>query len=373
MDSIVPAMLSALLTLALALPQVDPVPVRMDLRVELLTLVWRLIGSTEFNQPAANSAYARAMDEWFGPAREHRACALARGLRMLRGISHNAVPDLAVHLTPLPELALRMPLDPWPERLDQRWRGTDIEAFLKALRSFAQETGFSEFVAEHEGLYRAAEASLARQIEEGHVLAWLREFFGLEAGTSYVAIPGLLCGPSNFGVSARFPDGTLELWPVLGAGAWTAEGQARYDAGVIPTIVHEFTHAFANPVVEAHWAAFEPALARLFEPVKAMMARQAYSNSRTYACEWLVRACVVRHAARHGGPEAARRQTEYEVSRGFAFTGELAKLLEQYEAKRTEYPDLGSFAPELARYFAEQAETSAASVPQPAADGSGKR
>lgn len=343
----------------------DPVPVHVDARVELLTLVWRLIGAEEFNQPSSNSPYAREIEEWFGPARDHDVVKHAKALRTLRGISHNAVADLAVHLTPLPELALRVPLEPWPERLDRRWKGANFTDFLAALRRFVEETDFLGFVAEHAELYRAAEASLAQQVEDSHVLEWLKEFFGLEAGTSYVAIPGLLCGPSNFGVSVRLPDGTLELWPVLGAGGWTAEGHPRYDPGVIATVVHEFTHAFANPIVDSHWALFEPAIGRLFEPVSALMSRQAYKTSRIYAYESLVRACVVRHAARYGGADAAQRQLEYETGRGFTLTGGLSERLAEYEAKRAEYPNLSAFAPELARFFAAQAEA----LPAPAQEG----
>lgn len=349
-------MLSALLALALTLSPGDPVPVRVDTRVELLTLVWRLIGAGEFNQPQSGSSYARAMEEWFGPAREHEVCTLAKVLRSARGIGYNAVPDLAVHLTPLPELALRVPLEPWPERLDKRWQGANIEAFLVALRSFAAETGFVEFVAEHEAFYRSAEASLAKQVEESRVLEWMQEFFGLETGTRYVAIPGLLCGPANYGASVRLPDGTLELWPVLGCAGWDAAGNPAYGKDIISTVVHEFTHAFANPVVDAHWASFEPALVRLYEPVRSQMASQAYTTPRIYAYESLVRACVTRHTARHAGPEALARQIEYERSRGFTYTDGLCELLGRYEAARAEYPDLGAFAPELARFWAARAE-----------------
>ncbi|HEX6884486.1 MAG TPA: DUF4932 domain-containing protein [Planctomycetota bacterium] len=360
-------MLSALLTLALALPPGDPVPVRVDLRVELLTLVWRLIGAGEFNQQQSNSPYARAMEEWFGPAREHEVCTLAKVLRATRGIGYNAVPDLALHLTPLPELALRVPLEPWPERLDKRWQGPNVEAFLVALRSFAAETGFLEFVAEHAELYRAAEASLGKQVEESRVLEWMQEFFGLEAGTSYVAIPGLLCGPANYGVSVRLADGTLELWPVLGCARWDAAGNPAYDSAIVPTVVHEFTHAFANPVVDAHWPAFEPALERLYVPVKNQMASQAYSTPRIYAYESLVRACVTRHALRHGGEEALRKQVDYEASRGFGYTAGLSALLARYEAERATYPDLKAFGPELARFFAARAEELPAPEPAGAA------
>lgn len=348
-------MLAFLLAFVPAITREDPVPaavpVHVDARVELLTLVFRLIGSGEFNQPDSRSPYADEIELWFGPAREHEACQRARLLRSQHGIGFNAVPDLAVHLTAPPELALRVPLEPWPERLDVRWKGADIEGFLVALRRFAEETSYLEFLQSFQELQRAAEASLAKQVEQSQVLPWLHSFFGLSTGTSYIAVPGLLCGPGNFGASVRLADGSLELWPILGAAKWDAEGRALYEPGVMPTVVHEFTHAFSNPVVDANWASLEPSFTRIFPPLANVMATQAYGTPKTVAYEALVRACVVRHAARHLGPEAAARQIQYEQSRGFAWTGELAQLLEQYEAQREKYPDLGSFGPQLARFF----------------------
>ena len=188
-------------------------------------------------------------------------------------------------------------------------------------------------------------------VEKAHVVTWLHEFFGVDPGTSYVAVPGLLCGPANYGQSVRLADGTLELWPVIGADVWDADGHPVYNLGHIGTVVHEFTHAFANPVIEAHWVALEPAFERLFPSVKDVMARQAYGAPKIVAYESLVRACVVRHAARELGPEAAQRQIAEEESRGFTWTGELAALLERYEAERATYPTLRDFGPKLVDFF----------------------
>ena len=344
-------MLSSVLALALAVAGEDRVPVQVDARVELLTLVFRLLGANEYNQAASKSPYADEVELWFGGARDHEVFARARKLRKEDGISFDAVPSLAVHLTQPPELALRLPLEPWPERLDQRWRDTDLEGFLGALRSFAQETAFTEFLEAFGETHRAAETSLAAAVESARVVPWLREFFGLDPGTSYVAVPGLLCGPGNYGVSVRLPDGTLELWPVLGASRWDAGGRPSYGAGDVSLVAHEFTHAFANPVVEAHWSALAPAFEAIFPAVEDVMKRQAYATPQTVACESLVRACVVRHAARQLGAEAAAKQQAYEISRGFAWTGELATLLEQYEKEREKYRTLHDFGPRLAEFF----------------------
>ncbi len=352
-------MLGALLAFALALSGGDTVPVRVDARVELLTLVFRLIGANEYDQPASKSPYSEEVELWFGPARGHEVLRLVRKLRKEHGISFHAVPSLAVHLTPPPELALRFPLEPWPERLDERWKGTDLEGFLEALRSFAEETAFLEFLAAFEEVHRSAETSLAAAVEGARAVPWLREFFGLDPGTSYVAVPGLLCGPGNYGVSVRLPDGSLELWPVLGAASWDKDGCPQYGAGDVSLVAHEFTHAFANPVVETHWSALAPAFEAIFPSVEDVMKRQAYATPKTVACESLVRACVVRHAARQFGAEAAAKQQAYEIGRGFTWTGELAALLEQYEKQREKYPSRHDFGPELAAFFEGVAKKSA--------------
>ena len=352
-------MLSALLTLALSSASGDSVPVRVDARVELLTLVFRLAGNPEFNMPVSSSRYADEAAQWFEPAKEHRVFALARALRREHGISFNAVPDLAVHLTPPPELALRVPLVPRPERLDSRWEGADVEGFLVALRDFAEETSFLEFLASFDRVQRAAEQRLAARVEEAGVLDWLKEFFGLATGTGYVAVPGLLCGGGNYGASVRLEDGTLELWPILGVSSWDAEGLPLYDAESVSLVAHEFTHAFANPVIDAHWKALQPSFERIFPGVKAVMEAQAYADPKTVAYESLVRACVVRHAARKLGADAAERQCAEEVSRGFAWTPDLARLLEQYEADRKTYASLQDFGPRLAEFFAAVAKQGA--------------
>jgi hypothetical protein len=341
----------AALLVALAPSGGDAVPVRVDPRVELLTLVFRLLGAGEYNQAASKSPYADEVELWFGPARDHEVFARARQLRKDDGISYDAVPSLAVHLTPPPELALRFPLEPWPERLDERWKFTDVEGFLKALRSFAEQTSFLEFLEAFGETHRAAETSLAAAVEGARVVPWLREFFGLDPGTSYVAVPGLLCGPGNYGVSVRLPDGSLELWPVIGAARWDSDGRPQYGAEDVSLVAHEFTHAFANPVVEAHWSALAPPFEAIFPSVEDVMKRQAYATPKTVACESLVRACVVRHAARQFGAEAAAKQQAYEIGRGFAWTGELAALLEQYEKARETYPTLSDFGPKLAEFF----------------------
>src|SRR5262245_15716182 len=86
--------------------------------------------------------------------------------------------SLAVHLTNAYEPRLRMPLDPWPEGLDQRWTVESVNDFLAAAHQFVKETSFREFFETHRALYETAESRMKALLEkEGH-LEWFKAYFG---------------------------------------------------------------------------------------------------------------------------------------------------------------------------------------------------
>src|SRR5262245_30230743 len=65
-------------------------PARVDPRVELFAIVFRLAGNPEYNDPASASPYAEAIETWFGPFREHPAVVTAARLRAERGVGYDA-------------------------------------------------------------------------------------------------------------------------------------------------------------------------------------------------------------------------------------------------------------------------------------------
>jgi hypothetical protein len=309
---------------------------------------------------SAESPYSREVDQWFRPFANHAVIRIAKEQRSSRGVGYDAVPGLAVHLDDATHLALRVPLDPWPEKLDRRWTRESLEEFLAALREFALESRFADFFAQHQPLYEETAKRVKAAVAEAKLESWVRDFFGPGASAaSFTMIPGLLCGGGNYGSSVRFPDGRLELMPVLGIWSWDKQGLPLFGTEQLPTVAHEFTHTFANPVIDHHADDFEEAGAALFRTVEQQMQSQAYGEWRTMLYESLVRGCVVRYVARTQGAVKAQAQIREEESRGFRWTGELAELLESYEKDRAKYPDLDAFAPHLVAFFDAQAEQAA--------------
>jgi hypothetical protein len=324
---------------------------RVDARVELMSLIFRLAGNPEYNQPLSKSPYSAEVDEHFAKFNTHPVVSLAKKLRAERGVSFDAVMSLAVHLEDTRRLELRIPLDPRPATLDERWRAGDIRDFLEQARAFVRESGFQEFYDRHRQLYAAAAERMAEQLNEQAYVDWFDRFFGKRPAAKFYVIIGMLNGPCNYGVSVRFPDGREEITPVIGAAKFDADGRPVFGAADVPTIVHEFCHSYTNPLVDRYAQQLQPAAERIFKHCAATMREQAYGTWQTMMRESLVRACVVRYLETKEGADAARREVEDDHQRGFRWVGKLAETFGAYEDQRDRYPNFEAFMPRVVEFF----------------------
>lgn len=327
----------------------DALEVVVDPRVELLSIVFRLAGNPEYSQGRVAS-YAEAVDAHFGKHRDHAVVETARRLRAQKGVSFDAVMSMAVHLEDARDLKEAVPFNPRPAELDERWTVADARLFLDKLRRFAKEADFEGFRKEHEPLYRTATERFREVIAKEGVLEWFDAFFGARPAASFTVALGMLNGGACYGPRVR--KGKEEvLYCVLGVWSTDEEGLPSFDRTMLPTVVHEFCHSYANPLVYENEKKLKKAGETIFPHVEAEMRRQAYGNWRTMMCESLVRACVVRYVRAKDGPDAARKEVDEQVGRSFLWTPELSELLGEYEAGRDRYPTLGPFLPRVVAFF----------------------
>ncbi|MEW6249507.1 MAG: DUF4932 domain-containing protein [Planctomycetota bacterium] len=340
---------------------------RVDPRVELLSLVFRLAGNSEYNQPSSNSRYAEEVAEYFEPYKDHAVVRLARKLRQEHGVSYDAVMAMAVHLEARsPDVAEtagrsqllvrpKMPFAPRPERLDQRWTAADARRFVERVQQFVDEAEFSRFLAEHEKYYAAAAERLTAQLAERDFVGWFDGFFGARRGAKFEVYVGLLNGGGCYGVGVVYPDGREEICPVIGAGEFDAEGLPVFREGVEGTVVHELCHTYTNPFVDRFADELRPAAERIFKHCEAAMRDQAYGTAKTLMYESLVRASTVRYLHARRGAAAAKKAVAGEHERGFEWVGELSELLGEYEKDRERYPSFDAFMPRVVKFFEEYA------------------
>jgi hypothetical protein len=294
---------------------------------------------------------------------------LAQELHISYGVAYDAVMSMAVHLTDARQLHLKLPLEPWPEGLDKRWTAPDVSNFLAGAQQFVKDSSFQEFIEQHRPLYQTTVARMQKLMEAEAHLDWFDAYFGQRPQASFTVALGLLNGGGNYGPHFRAADGREELYCILGVWQTDKQGLPEFKPGVVHTLVHEFCHSYANPLIERHQAELSAAGQALYKEVAGKMRAQAYGNPHTMLCESLVRACTVRYERQYGGEEAARRAIQFEKRSGFLWMQEMSDLLGEYEAHRDQYRTLEDFSPRLVAFFSEEAKT----VPKAQADLAAKR
>jgi hypothetical protein len=325
------------------------VPVLVDPRVELMSILFRLAGNPEYTQGRI-PAYNKDIDDYFGKYKNHPAVQAAVKMRAARGVSFDAVMSMAVHLSDAVELKEKVPFDPYPEGLDKRWTLGGAREFLTAARQFVKDTNFAAFVEAHKPLYSLSVARMKEVLEESGRINWLAKFFGPRADLRLAVILGMVNGGPSYGVHVSLPAG-MEIFAIPGVWLTDPQGQPRFEKSVIPIVMHEFIHSYTNPLVNAHISELKAAGSKIFPLVAKQMQKQAYGIWEAMMYESMVRASIVRYTLTFDGPEAARKAAETDESRSFLWVRALADLMGEYEKDRTRYPTLEAFFPRIVGFF----------------------
>jgi len=316
---------------------------RVDERVELLSVVFRLAGNPEYNMSPLSS-YTADIDSYFAAFKDHPAIVLARQLAKDKGVGFDRPMTLAVSLSQPPDLAPVVALG------NSDWGEDNGVRFLRLLRDFYRETKFQNFFAAHQAMYQLAESRF-REVLSGMDLTWYPRFYGETPKARYHVILGLNNGGANYGPRVVLPDGSEELYSVMGCWTKDASGAPTFNADYLPTLIHEFNHSFVNPLVDEHKTEFAVA-DRVYGPVADKMQAMAYPTSEVMVQESLVRAAVILYfESRGAGSDKLRRMVIREQANGFVWMDELCDLLRQYQSARTRYPTWRSYIPVIVEFY----------------------
>lgn len=331
----------------------------VDPRVELMSIIARLAGYEEYRERRSESAYSRDVDAHFQPFADHPAIAAARELRRKRSVGYDAVISMAVHISDAVEVKEAVPFDRPGIPLDGRWRPKEARDFLDKARAFVREADFKSFFDAHQELYAAAAANLTRAVGDVDLQSWFDAYFGTRAPGEFRLVVGMLTGGGSYGCRFRRPDGSLEMYSVIGAWQFNRKGVPSWPPATAMTVVHECGHSYCNPLADRHMAKLREAGDKLLKSRTDQMTRQAYGTGETVIYETLVRTVCARYAYATKGEMAGRLAAQHEANRGFVWVGELSDLLAEYEANRERYPTLEAFMPRVVAFvngYADRAE-----------------
>jgi hypothetical protein len=325
------------------------ITIEVDPRVELISIVFRLAGSPEFNDGTLRP-YAKAIERHFGDFDNHAVVKMAAQLRNTRLMSCDGPMSLAIHIDR--NYRLRKTTEEWPSTLDYRWEKQETAEFLEKLRQFAAETKFDEFFKAQSGMYEEGIRSCEDLMAQFNLEKWLGDFFGIKEYGDLRLVLGFVNGFFNYG--RRFADGrTSEKYAIVGMRPFDPANTVMFRPIQIGLTAHEFCHSFVNPVVEKYMDRMQPAGEKLFETHGPAMRMKGYQKWESVMYETAVRACVasfVRHVSESMYKEYYLKD---EVKAGFVWTEDMGNFLKTYESNRDKYTTFESFFPEFVDFLNE--------------------
>lgn len=338
-----------ILAFAAALPAQghNPLSIRVDEKAELLLTVQYL--SDYFLVTEAELDYKKELEEAFGAYREHPAVNLFKSMSQ-RYFAFDKPIEFICHYS-FPELEVVVPFE---EDHIIYWNYRDtLDLFARELKDFYEASSFHAFFEANQPFYDSVAADVRTKLSGTDYVGHLEGYY--RAGqASYNVIVSPLLHSGGFGPRTRRQDGSHDLYAFIGPSAKSgAFPQFNTNYLAFDLILHEFSHSFCNPVVNAHYAELEQ-FECLYEPIAEAMQKQGYGNWKTCLYEHLVRASVVRLVHHAFGQKYAEALRKVEVEEGsFAYLDGILAVLEAYEGR--EGAAFDSIAPGLLVYFEEQA------------------
>lgn len=318
---------------------------KVDERMELLGVVFRLSGAEEYINNSL-SYYAKDIDEYFTPFKEHEAVNLAKRLRETNGVSYDAVMSMAINIEINNGIKFKENIS--EVSLDKRWGEKNAIDFLELLNKFYSETKFHDFFASHQALYSAAEKNFNHLISKID-FTWFQNFFGEQSNDTFNLVLSLT-NNGNYGPNVKSKDGHKELYAIIGTIQSDSLQHPTYDERRIPVIIHEFNHSFCNQLVDSVYPQMQKKADDFFKPNAKVLSLQAYTGSRTMLYEILVRACVIKYTQASGAnEERIKRLISVEKRNGFMWIEELVNSLSAYEKNRDKFPRLRDYMPEVVK------------------------
>ena len=320
---------------------------KIDKRVELLSIVFRLAGNEEYNATYFKK-YTDKVENHFKQYKDHELIKFAREIREKKEISYEAVMSMAIilddSLNPIIDFSTTVP---------ERWSKDETIKFVRLLKKFYKDAKCEEFFNDNEALFQEV-ATRFRPAYEKLDLNWFQSFYGKTEGENFTIIVSIGCGAHNYGPSYTLPNSEKKVFALMGTWKVDESGMPVYEQDeYLPTIIHEFNHSFVNPLLAKHKESFEESGKVIYKAVEYEMSRQeAYGDWQIMLNEALVRASVIKYFIDHGASESEiQMMLNNESNKGFMWIKGLVAELKKYDNQRDIYPTLESYIPNLSNAY----------------------
>lgn len=327
---------------------------KVDERIELLSIVFRLAEAKEYNSKVFK-IYTDKIENHFGKYKNHELIEFIKKIREEDGVGFDATMKMAIHLGSAPDFK---PIVRFSNSIpEERWKKKKSLKFIKLLRKFYIDSECKKFFKENSELYRKTSTDFLPIYNELD-LNWYKSFFGKEPNEKFIIVNALGNGTGNYGPDIQFKNGKREVYAIMGTWNVDSLGYAKYDKEIyFSTLLHEFNHSFINYLTEIHKTELEKSGKKIFEVVEEQMNKQSYGKWEIMVNESLVRASVIKYMKDHNFEKnEIEDETQEQMNRGFLWIKELVIELENYDKNRQKYSTLESYMPNLILAFKKYAD-----------------
>jgi hypothetical protein len=320
---------------------------KVDERVELMSIVFRLAEAKEYSENYFPN-YIAKVNEYFAVHKDHKIIDFSQKMRENYGIGYDAIMSMAVHLKiENGNIDLLENID--LKAIDNRWEKDSIPKFVALLDNFYKESKFHVFFEQQKGIREIAEQNFEHLIDKIDI-EWFEKFFGEPPSETYNIIISLPNGRNNYGPQVEFLDGKKDIFSIIGTCQIDSLGMPVYNNSVLEIIIHEFCHSFCNKLIDKNYEKMRYNAEKFFKLQEKNLAKRAYGLPITMLYETLVRVCVIKYGTNHAKTEKeTKQQICWERNSGFMWIENLFLELKIYDNNRDKYPTLDSFMQEIVK------------------------
>lgn len=338
---------------------------KVDERMELLSIVYKLAVANDYDVDTLNPVYSKAVYNHFNRYSNHPFIKYIKQIadslaKDSIDIGNWEIPSIAMHISQPPDFSPLITFhdtayaDGWDDRT------LLTEKFIALLKQFYKDTDCSTFFKLQQSYYETVDREVEREIIQVNK-KWFENFFTLPATENYYAITSL----QNIGVwdyiRVNFSNNRRNTYTVFGCDTFDKNGIPTNFANpqIARKYLHEYIHAFTNQLVDKNiFVLQKPAEIILSNPKVWEHVKGAfYNNWQFILYESLVRACSVKYISGNEGFETTRdKEILMQEKYGFFWMRGLVEKLDDYEKNRSKYKSLEDFMPEIKKYFEKVAE-----------------
>jgi len=324
----------------------------VDERVELMSTVFRLVGTPEYVSVWL-PMYTYEVDKYFEKYKDHPLIEYSTKLLKEYGVWYNAVAQFSIFLE-IQNGKIDFRKDIKIESLDERWHRDSIPKYLDLLNDFYTTTKFNDFFVQNEHIRKVAEENYAKDVTDKVDFDWFKRFFGILPEKKLQIIISLLNGGSNYGTKLIYNDDTEEYYVIMGSWMSDKDGFPIYEdrsGDFINMLIHEISHPFSNPFLNKYKEEMMKNSNIYYGWFEEKVRSMGYGNPDVFIYEAFVRACAIHYGIATNVPKhRTNLSIAQEIDNGFLWLPQLLEAFKKYEGD-TIYKTFYDFMPEIIKFY----------------------